>query len=72
MTIEIPRSHPDRYPDYYRATISATAGSATGTINDALSSNADLSALTVDGVSVAGFRPALRSTISVWTPRWRR
>ena len=55
VTIEIPRSHPDRYPDYYRATISATAGSATGTINDP----PDLSALTVDGVSVAGFRASI-------------
>ena len=50
VTIEIPRSHPDKYPDYYRATVSATAGSATGTIVDD-----DLSSLTVDGVSVAGF-----------------
>ncbi|WP_419927282.1 cadherin-like beta sandwich domain-containing protein [Candidatus Poriferisocius sp.] len=57
VAIEIPLSHPDRYPDYYRATVSATAGSATGTIDDddPPAGNADLSSLTVDGVSVAGF-----------------
>ena len=58
VTLEIPRSHPDKYPDYYRASVSATAGSATGTIND--NDAADLSSLTVNGVSVPGFSAGIR------------
>ena len=58
VTIEIPRSHPDRYPDYYRATISDSAGSATGTIND--DDAPELNSLTVNGVSVAGFSADIR------------
>ena len=62
VTIEGPTftgKYGDLDPVPWPATVSATAGSAIGTINDddapEVTSNAELSALTVDGVSVAGF-----------------
>ena len=64
VTIEGPTftgKYGDLDPVPWPATVSATAGSATGTIDDApeVTGNADLSELTVDGVSVAGFRAGI-------------